>query len=355
MRIAIDMQATVGQATGFGRYVSQITRALKKIAPADIKFSEIKVIKRNLRTPSRILWDQVGLPIAASFKRPDVLFVPAFSAPILWPGKMVVACHDLIGRLFPENFSRSAKLYWHDLLPKALKYADQIITISNASKKDIVRLLKIPESKVSVTPLAADPKFRPCQDQNEITRIKRTYNLPRPFCLAVGTIEPRKNLPFLVEAFARSKRNDHDLVIVGKKGWDTETLERNIQKLHLNERIKILEYVPEEDLVVILSSATALLFPSLYEGFGLPILEAMACGAPVVASTASSVPEVAGEAALYADPKDFSAWQAQISRVIADPNLRQVLRSKGLARAKSFTWENAALRTLEIFYKVGKS
>ena len=215
--------------------------------------------------------------------------------------------------------------------------------------------MKIPESKVSVTPLAADPKFRPCQDQNEITRIKRTYNLPRPFCLAVGTIEPRKNLPFLVEAFARSKRNDHDLVIVGKKGWDTETLERNIQKLHLNERIKILEYVPEEDLVVILSSATALLFPSLYEGFGLPILEAMACGAPVVASTASSVPEVAGEAALYADPKDFSAWQAQISRVIADPNLRQVLRSKGLARAKSFTWENAALRTLEIFYKVGKS
>ncbi|MFA6588362.1 MAG: glycosyltransferase family 1 protein [Patescibacteria group bacterium] len=354
MRIVIDTQATAGQATGFGRYVEQILKALKKIAPADVKISEIRVIKNNLRTPARILWDQVGLPITATFKRPDILFVPAFSAPVLWPGKMVVACHDLIGRLFPENFSKSAKFYWHDLLPKALKYADQVITISNSSKKDIVRLLGIPESKVSVTPLAADPKFKLCKDEKEKIRVKRQYNLPRPFFLAVGTIEPRKNLPFLVEAFARSKRQDHDLVIVGKKGWDTQSLERTIQQLHLIDRVKILEYVTEPDLVVLYSLATALLFPSLYEGFGLPILEAMACGLPVIASTASSIPEVAGEAALYADPKDMEAWQSQISRIIIDASLRNNLNTKGLARAKEFTWENTALRTLEIFYKVSK-
>ncbi|RJO59646.1 glycosyltransferase family 1 protein [Candidatus Parcubacteria bacterium] len=354
MRVAIDLQATAGQPTGFGRYLSQIYRALKKVAPGDVELVQINWVKKNLRTPARLIWDQVGLPFAAAWKRPDVLFVPAFSTPILWPGKMVVACHDLIGRLFPENFSRTARLYWHDILPKALKFADQVITISNSSKKDIVRLLKIPESKVNVTPLAADPIFQPNQSEASKTRIKRSYNLPRPFCLAVGTIEPRKNLPFLVEAFARAKRNDHDLVIVGKRGWDAENLEMHIRKLHLQDRVKILAYVPETDLPVLYASATALLFPSLYEGFGLPILEAMACGTPVVASTASSIPEVVGEAGLYADPKDLNAWQEQISRIITDSVLQSKLRVEGLNRARGYTWEKTALRTLEIFYKVAK-
>jgi len=143
-------------------------------------------------------------------------------------------------------------------------------------------------------------------------------------------------------------------VIVGKRGWDTGALDKNIQKLHLQDRVRILEYVTEPDLVALYSAATVLLFPSLYEGFGLPILEAMATGTPVIASTASSVPEVVGSAGLYADPKDSETWQAQISRIIADKNLQAELRAKGLQQIKNFTWENTAARTLEVFYQVAK-
>jgi glycosyltransferase involved in cell wall biosynthesis len=290
--------------------------------------------------------------LAAAVKRPDILFVPAFSAPVLWPGKLVVTCHDLIGRLFPENFSRSAKLYWHDLLPYSLKHASHIITVSQNSKNDIIRLLNISPGKISVIPSAVDSAFKQCTDEEEIRKFRQRYNLPQPFCLAVGTIEPRKNLPFLVEAFARAKRDDHVLVIVGKKGWDTQALDRTVQRLHLSDRVKILEYVPEKDLAALLSTATALLFPSLYEGFGLPMLEAMACGTPVVASTASSIPEVAGTAALYADPKDNQAWTDCLSKIINDQALQERLRAQGLRRARQFTWERTAQQTLKIFHSV---
>lgn len=355
MKIAIDMQATAGQATGFGRYVSQITKSLKLVAPPDISFLEINKVKKNLRTPTRIIWDQIGLPLTAAVKHPDLLFVPAFSAPLIWPGKMIVTCHDLIGSLFPENFSRSAKLYWHDLLPYSLKRADQIITISESTKKDIIRLTGISEVKIAVIPLATDEIFKPCEDLQLVDKVKKTFQLNKPYCLAVGTIEPRKNLPFLVEAFAHAKSADYDLVIVGKKGWDMGKLYQTIQQSHLRDRVKILEYVPESDLPILYSAATALLFPSLYEGFGLPILEAMACGTPVIASTASSIPEVGGEAILYADPKDSLAWSDNISQILNDRTKRQNLRALGLKRAQQFSWERTARATLKLFINTGKN
>ncbi len=354
MRIAIDTQATAGQATGFGRYVRNLVHALRAIAPGDVTIVEIAKVRRNLRTPTRILWDQLGLPLVAATKRPDVLFAPAFSAPVLWPGKLVVTCHDLIGRLFPNTFSRSARLYWANLLPRSMRHADHILTISETTKRDIVRLLGIPDNRITVTPLGVEPAFHPVQDAEALARVRRHYNLPRPYCIAVGTIEPRKNYPFLIDTFAVAKREDHDLVIVGKRGWDAAAVDQRVRQLHLADRVRVLEYVPEPDLVTLLSNATALLFPSRYEGFGLPVLEAMACGTPVVASTASAVPEVGGDAVLYADPADRSLWVEHMSRVIADVKLRQDLRARGLARAATFTWQQTAQRTLDAFYRVAQ-
>lgn len=355
MRVAIDLQATAGQTTGFGRYVHQLRSALAAVAPPEVTFQDITMVKRNLRTPQRMLWDQVGLPLAAAWRRPDVLFVPAFSAPVLWPGKLVVTCHDLIGRLFPQYFSRTARTYWHDLLPAGIRHADHVLVISESTKRDVVRLLGVAPNRISVTPLGVDPKFQPVTDAALVARVRRTYNLPRPYCIAIGTIEPRKNYPFLVDAFGVAKREDHDLVIVGKRGWDAPSLDQRIRQLHMGDRVRVLEYVAEADLVPLLASATALLFPSRYEGFGLPVLEAMACGVPVIASTASSIPEVGGEAVLYADPSDREAWQGQIGRIIADTSLRQALHAQGLQRAATFTWTRTAQLTLEALLTVART
>lgn len=347
MRIVIDSQATAGQATGFGRYVRNLVPALRAIAPPGVTFVPVTTVRKNLRTPARILWDNVGLPVVAATKRPDLLFVPAFSAPVLWPGKLVVTCHDLIGRLFPGSFSRSARFYWSHLLPRSMRHADHILTISDATKRDIVRLLGIPDSRITVTPLGVEPGFQPDTGTVRAAEVRARYRLPRPFCIAVGTIEPRKNYPFLIDAFAVSKREDHDLVIVGKRGWDARAVEQRIRQLHVDERVHVLEYVEEADLVTLLGCATALLFPSRYEGFGLPVLEAMACGTPVVATTTSSVPEVGGDAVLYADPADRQLWAAHIGRIIADAQLRADLRQRGLARAATFTWHRTAQLTLD--------
>lgn len=349
MRVSVDCQALDGQQTGFGTYLSQLLVALKRVAPSEVVIREIHKVKGNLRTPTRILWDQVGLPLYAAPQRPEVLFIPAFSVPRLWPGKIVAACHDLIGMRFPQYFSRSAQAYWSHLQPQSMRHADQLLTVSNATKRDIVQLLNYPESKITVTPLAPKPIFTPARNTEEITRIRRAHNLPRPYCLTVGTIEPRKNIGFLIEAYSTAKRNDHDLVIVGKKGWDWPVVDQRIRQLHLQDRVKILEYITEADLVHIYAGATALLFPSRYEGFGLPILEAMASGIPVIASTASSIPEVGGDAALYADPSDHEAWREHISRIIGDMKLRADLSQRGIIHAHAFTWTDTAQRTLAVF------
>ncbi|MEK7632047.1 MAG: glycosyltransferase family 1 protein [Patescibacteria group bacterium] len=350
MRVAIDYQATAGQSTGFGRYVSQLLAALERMLPSTDSIARITTVKKNLRTPSRVLWDQVGLPLAAWRKKPDVLFVPAFSSPLLWRGKLVMTSHDLIGLLFPQYFSRSARFYWQQLLPRSLKHANRILAISEATKNDLIRLLGIPAERITVTPLAADPRFCPQADVAAETAAQRKYNLPRPFCLAVGTIEPRKNLPFLVEAFSVAKREDHDLVIVGKPGWDSDVLHQRIRQLHVDQRVRVLEYVDEADLLTLLRMATALLFPSRYEGFGLPLLEAMACGTPAISSTAASLPEVGGSAVLYADPADLDTWRDHISRIIGDASLRADLRTKGLARAATFSWARTARLTLDALH-----
>jgi glycosyltransferase involved in cell wall biosynthesis len=355
MRVSVDCQATAGQQTGFGTYLSQLLVALKRVAPPELVIREIHKVKGGLRTPSRILWDQVGLPFYVAWQRPEVLFIPAFSVPRLWPGKIVAACHDLIGLQFPQYFSRTAQLYWSRLQPKSMRHANHLLTVSNATKRDIVRLLNYPESKITVTPLAPKSIFTPARNIEAITSLRRTHNLPSPYCLAVGTIEPRKNISFLIEAFSTAKRADQDLVIVGKRGWDWPVVEQRIRQLHLQDRVRVLEYISETDLVHIYAGATALLFPSRYEGFGLPVLEAMASGIPVIASTASSIPEVGGNAALYADPSDHDAWREQISRIIGDPKLREDLSQRGIIHARTFTWANTAQRTLEVINQVYNS
>jgi glycosyltransferase involved in cell wall biosynthesis len=218
-----------------------------------------------------------------------------------------------------------------------------------------VRLLKVPESKVHVIYEAPAPAFRPIRQRQRLEEVRRRYGLAQRFILYVGTIEPRKNLPRLLEAFARLCRDDgipHQLVLVGARGWGCEAVFQRIASLGLRDRVRFLGYIPFEDLAPLYNLGEVFLFPSLYEGFGLPVVEAMACGTPVITSANSSFGEIAGGAVVTVDPHDVDSIAWNLKRLLDDPDLRRAVGEKGLARARQFSWRQTAERTLEVYQRV---
>jgi glycosyltransferase involved in cell wall biosynthesis len=235
-------------------------------------------------------------------------------------------------------------------LRRALRGARAIVTISKATAGDLCELLPEVEEKVTVTPLAADARFRPDVPAEEVAAVRRRHGLPETFVLSIGTIEPRKNLTRLVEAFAAlpdATRRDCGLVLAGRKGWGYEPVFEAIAARG-DDRIVHLDFVPEDDLPALYAAATVFCYPSLYEGFGLPVLEAMQAGTPVVTSNVSSLPEVGGDAVRYADPYDVDDLAAALDELLGDEARRDELRRAGLERAREFSWERTAERTLEV-------
>jgi glycosyltransferase involved in cell wall biosynthesis len=240
------------------------------------------------------------------------------------------------------------------LIPRVAKRADAIITVSNSARYDILRHLKVPREKVKVIMGAVSSHFRPIVDPAQLDSVKAKYGLHQPFILYVGTIEPRKNLTRLIQAFADLKKSGlpHKLVIVGQSGWHVGPIFAEVERLGLTKDIIFTGYVPIEDLPALYSLCESMAFPSLYEGFGLPVLEAMACGAAVVTSRSSSLIEVAGDAALLVNPLSVAEIADSLRRLHLDPNLRAELRVQGIVRASHFTWEAAARSTLDLYEKV---
>ncbi len=277
--------------------------------------------------------------------------LPRFSAI-----RTVFTLHDLIFLFHPETHKPMNRWFLTLMMPRFLRAADAVIAVSECTKRDAVRAYGIPEEKITVIYEGVSPRFRPA-DPAAIAAVRQKYGLPEHFILYVGTIEPRKNLTALLEAFAnlQSAIGNLHLVFVGKKGWLYEGFFRRLRELGLEERVHFTGYVPDEDLPVLYSAADLFVFPSLYEGFGLPVLEAMACGVPVVCSNTSSLPEVAGDAALLVDPTDVRALAAAMERALTDQALRATLRARGLERARRFTWEEAARRTLEVYRQVSRN
>jgi glycosyltransferase involved in cell wall biosynthesis len=279
----------------------------------------------------------------------DVFHATEHLLPRLEHIRAVFTLHDLIFQFDPDSHKLLNIAFLKTMIPRFLKAADAVIAVSECTKRDALRLYGIPADKVHVIYEGVDPKFAPITDPTRLAEVRSTFQLPHHFILHLGTIEPRKNLPLLFDIVAQSKQ---PLVVAGKLGWLTDPILAKVKELGVEDRVHFTGYVADEDLPALISAADVLAMPSKYEGFGLPVLEAMACGVPVVASNTSSLPEVGGEAVLYARPDDARSWINLLDRVRDDAELRSSLRERGLRQAAKFTWAEAARQTAAVYRRV---
>lgn len=297
----------------------------------------------------KMIWPFFPLAFRRFFgKRADVTCFFNFYVPPGISGKKVTIVHDMVVKAFPETMNLKTKIMLKLCLKKSCKRADKIIAVSQFSKEEIVKYLKIPEEKIAVMPNGVDHEmYHTRYEDAKIQAAKARYHISGEYYLYLGTLEPRKNIERMVRAYAQARRpGGPKLVLAGRKGWLYESIFATVQELALTEDVIFTDYVQDEDVPLLMSGAKIFLFPSLYEGFGLPPLEAMACGTPVVTSSVSSLPEVVGDAALRADPYHVEEIAAAIARLEADEQLRKSLAQRGVERAAEFTWEKSA----RIFY-----
>lgn len=285
----------------------------------------------------------------------DLVHDPTGVMPLkMAPAKRVTTIHDVVPYIYPRTCTTLDWLIHRFWLPFAVHGLDRVITVSEQSKADIVHFLPVAAEKVMVIPGAANKHYRQ-MDVEEIQLALTRAEINFPYILYVGSIEPRKNLPRLLEAYAllRQWSADWELVIVGTRNfWKSTPIAAVLERLGMKGCVHFTGYIPEEDLPAIYNGADLFVFPSLYEGFGLPVLEAMACGTPVVTSNRSSLPEVAGDAAILIDPYDVEAIAAAMQSVLADPCLAEELAVKGLDRASKFNWERTARETITVYEEV---
>jgi glycosyltransferase involved in cell wall biosynthesis len=362
MRIGLDARALTKPNTGIGYYTLSLIRHLLAVdqeneyflySNRDYDQSQFGSYPNVRFRPGRFgigtLWVQIVLPWLMIRDRIDVFHSTQAMAPLLGRVPTVVTVLDLIPILFPEQHDRQSNLA-AKLYSLVFNRAKKLIAISDSTKNDLVKVMGIKADKIKTIYLAADRNiFRPHDD---LAQIRLKYSLSKPFILSVGVISPRKNIQRLIEAYAaldRSLRRQYELVIVGKKGWQYEDIFNTIDRLALGDSVRYLGPVEPADLPLLYSSAQIFAYPSLYEGFGLPVLEAMACGTPVITSNVSSLPEVAGDAALYIDPTKTGELTRALDRLLTDNGMQTEMRAKGFAQAKMFSWERCAKETLAVY------
>jgi glycosyltransferase involved in cell wall biosynthesis len=289
----------------------------------------------------RRLWTHLGLSNELRRSPPDRLFVPAHVLPLYHPCPSVVTVHDLGYLHFPEAHPERQRLYLDLSTRFSARFASALIADSEATRRDLIDRYRTPPEKITVVYPGYDDSFKPVRHPSKRDPIVEKYNLPQPFLLHVGTIQPRKNLERLIEAFDPSQVS---LVLAGRRGW----LADSIFEKGKAKGVRFLEYVPDEDLPALYSSALAYVAPSLYEGFGFTLLEAMACGTPVICSDGGALPEVAGDAALVIPARDTQALAEAICRVVADADLRRTMMMQGFRNVGRFSWRRAAEETLRV-------
>jgi glycosyltransferase involved in cell wall biosynthesis len=304
------------------------------------------------RRINKTVWMQTLLPLKLARERIDICHFTNSVATLLSPCPTVVTIHDMTLWLFPQHHYRRRLLAMRPFIPLAARRAAAVIAVSHATKADIVRILGVAADKVHVIHEAPAAWFRPIEDPTALETVRRRYGLPERIVLYVGTIEPRKNLVRLLQAFARLRHSgviEHTLVLAGQPGWKHEPVTMAVEQLGLSQAVRFLGYVPTDDLVALYNLANALVFPSLYEGFGLPVMEAMACGTPVLTSANSSLAEISDCAAELVDPASVESIADGLRRILTDPARRADLRARGLSRAAQFTWTDAAQRTRAVY------
>ncbi len=363
MRISIDYTSAARQRAGIGRYTRSLIGALARtdtsnrytlLVPSDAhSLDDARAFPKNyrlVRAPLNerylvAMWQraQIPLPVELLVGGTDVFYSPDFVLPPTRARKKILTVHDLSFKRVPETALPNLKWYLEGAVPRAVKRADLILADSDATREDLIQLFGAAPDRVETLYSGYDSMFAPVKDAAEFKRVRDTYSLPKPFILHVGTIEPRKNLSRLIQAFSQlPQRRDLELVIAGGRGWMYDEIYAAPEKFGVSASVRFIGFVPDSDLPALYSVAEMVAYPSLYEGFGLPVLEAMACGAAVVTSNNSSIPEVAGDVALMVDARDVEAIAWAMSRFLDDHQWRDAMRQKGLAQAKKFSWDKSA-------------
>jgi glycosyltransferase involved in cell wall biosynthesis len=372
MRIAIDYTAAIRQGAGIGVYVRNLVAALlaqdsenrytlltSGRTDSEHPFpSAANVHGRNLLLPDRyvnILWYRMRLPVPATlFTGPtDIYHGPDFVLPPLGKKiRKVVTIHDLAFLEHPEYAVPSLAEYLRKVVPEAAQAADVIVTVSSEVNRTLIEHFHTPAEKLAVIPLGVQPYFRRITDPVLLAATRYKFKLKHPLLLAVGTLEPRKNHRGLIKAFHQAqmqKGGPEMLAIVGGPGWLYEETQQLVRDLKIEQKVRFLGRVTDHELVTLYSMADIFTFPSFFEGFGIPPIEAMACGAPVITSNTSSLPEVVGDAALLVDPHNVDELAHAITRLLQNEQLRADLRLKGYQRAQLYTWERSAQKMLRIY------
>jgi glycosyltransferase involved in cell wall biosynthesis len=380
LKVCIDVSAAVHHRAGLGRYAQELVKGLVDLrrgavaVPTGEEISPLQLtafyhqrgeahldppIDRLPRITTSLSVRPWRLTTALAYFTnsgmdrmigdADIFHATEHLLPRLKHTRSVFTLHDLIFQFDPDSHKPLNIAFLKTMMPRFLRAADAIIAVSECSKRDAMRLYNIPAQKIHVIYEGVDPKFAPITDPDRLARVRTKYHLPDRFILHVGTIEPRKNLPLLFEVAAQTKEH---IVVAGKLGWLTDPILAKVKELGVEDRVTFTGFIDDDDLPALISSANVLAMPSKYEGFGLPVLEALACGTPVVASNAASLPEVGGDAVLYAWPEDVRSWTRLLTLALDDAELRGSLRERGLRQAAKFRWDTMARETLEVYRRV---
>ncbi len=371
MRIAIDLSPAIHQKAGLGRYARTLAEHLVQrgaqneylaFAYGRLTDAALPAVLRPLprvsipldARPWRMgVWlaHALGISLDRALPGVDVFHATEHLLPPLRHAKTVLTLHDLIFQLFPEYHLPLNHWFLRNAMPYFLRRADAIIAVSECTKQDAMRFYNVPPEKITVIYEGVNPALRPVVDPDRVAEARARYARNQPFLFFVSTIEPRKNIPALVDALRvlRGRGFPQRLLIAGRKGWLYQGVFEHVRQTGMESEVDFLDYVPDADLPALFAACDAFVFPSLYEGFGLTPLEAMACGAPVVCSNTSSLPEVVGDAALCVNPREVGEIAAAVERVVCDRSLREEQRERGFKRAAKFSWERAARETLQVY------
>ncbi|RMG89877.1 MAG: glycosyltransferase family 1 protein [Chloroflexi bacterium] len=372
MHIGLNAQLLSSQAgyrsAGIHTYIDRLLRHLPQVAPSSWRFSVmlgkahrtlgthydgVTPIYAPLNTEKpllRILWEQTVQPVELGAF--DLYHAMAFVSPLVMPPNLpsVVTVYDLTFMRYPERLSAARRLYLRMFTARSCRYARRIIAISESTKRDLVELLDLPSSKIDVTPLGYDDAiFRPLPTA-DVEEFRRRKGLPARFWLFLGTLEPRKNLVMLLKAYAALPPNERlPLILAGGKGWQYDEIFATIEQYQLGDMVHTPGFLPADEMAFWYNSADAFVYPSVFEGFGLPVLEAMACGTPVITTDVSSLPEVAGNAGFCLPPDEIEAWTQALHQAYHDETWRHTARERGLQRARLFNWQYTAELTIKSY------
>jgi glycosyltransferase involved in cell wall biosynthesis len=383
LRIGIDATALPSRPVGAGNYIIQLIRAIARrtsinnprpengevdgmkffifINRSRLELLNIEetpnlhlVVLPDLSPFMRLMWEQISFPSVAKNHRLDLLHCLHYTMPIAYPGKKVVTFHDMTFFLFPHHHTVPKRYFFRYFIRTSSRRAVAIITDSESTRQDAIRLVGVSPEKITTVRLGVTQEFRPIHDVTILEHARQKYRLPGHFLLYVGMIEPRKNLPMLLQSYASvsDQMPEHRLVVVGPKGWMVENILQQTRRLNISDKIHYTGYVEQDDLPFIYNLADVFIYPSIYEGFGLPVLESMACGTPVITSNISSMPEIIGDAGVLIAPDDPQALARSLLDLIHEPMERQRLSKKGLERAATFTWDRTAEKTIAVYRHV---